>query len=347
MPTRAQPREPVRPRRRRWAHLSDEALLDVRLCDLGLRIERTALAARLERLYDELAARDIPFRPPVWLSNEWFSPDGTPGIAIPFYLAHPRLMRLEQKQMFEVEGGNRRSCMRLLRHEAGHALDTAYRLHFKRRWREAFGSFSRPYPDFYRPKPNSRRYVLHLDAWYAQAHPAEDWAETFAVWLTPRSSWRRQYADWPVARRKLEAVDAMMSEIAGRAPRVRRRRPVDPLESIRQTLREHYEEKRARYDVEWKGVYDDDLRRIFSERGRQSASRFLRENRKLIRSEVARWTGAHSYTIDQVLEEMIDRCRDLRLRLGIPATQARRQSMLLLTVHTMNCLYSTRHEIPL
>src|ERR1044072_3467043 len=98
--------------------------------------------------------------------------------------------------MLEVEGGTDTECLRILRHEAGHALDTAFRLHFKRQWREHFGSFAQRYPDFYKPKPKSRRYVLHLPTWYAQAHPAEDFAETFAVWLTPRSRWRRRYRSW-------------------------------------------------------------------------------------------------------------------------------------------------------
>src|SRR6266567_3408508 len=96
-------------------------------------------------------------------------------------------MKLERKQMLEVEGGTDTECLRILRHEAGHALDTAFRLHFRRQWRELFGSFAQRYPDFYKPKPKSRNYVLHLRAWYAQAHPAEDFAETFAVWLQPRS----------------------------------------------------------------------------------------------------------------------------------------------------------------
>ena len=87
----------------------------------------------------------------MWLSSEWFSPDGIPGIAIPFYLAHPRLRKLEHRQILEVEGGTEGECMRILRHEAGHAIDTAYRLHRRKRWREIFGSFSQPYPDSYRP----------------------------------------------------------------------------------------------------------------------------------------------------------------------------------------------------
>jgi hypothetical protein len=131
-----------------WQRLSDEQLLDLRICDLPIKIKGSFLEPQIKRLYRELNARGIRFKPHVWLAEEWFSPDGVPGIAIPFYLAHPRLMKLERKQMLEVEGGTDTECLRILRHEAGHALDTAFRLHFKRRWRELFGSFAMPYPDF-------------------------------------------------------------------------------------------------------------------------------------------------------------------------------------------------------
>ena len=174
---RAPRREPA------WTRLDDEALLDLRFCDLRLSLTRSGLDVAVRRLYEELRQKGIRFRPHFWLSTEWFSPDGTPGIAIPFYLGHPRLKRLERQQMFEVEGGTAEWCMRILRHEAGHAIDTAYRLHRRRRWRELFGRYSLPYPAFYQPRPYSRRYVLHLDLWYAQSHPSEDFAETFAVWL--------------------------------------------------------------------------------------------------------------------------------------------------------------------
>src|ERR1051325_307282 len=176
--------------------MTDEQLLDARFCDLPLRIEGTPLESRIARLYGEFAAHELAFRPHVWLSEEWFTPDGVSGFAIPFYLAHPRLGKLEQKQMLEVEGGTEKDCLRIMRHEAGHAIDNAYNLHRKKRYRELFGSFNRPYPDWYRPKPNSRDYVLHLPAWYAQAHPAEDFAETFAVWMRPKARWRKRYAGW-------------------------------------------------------------------------------------------------------------------------------------------------------
>ena len=192
--------------------------------------------------------RGLRIRPHAWISNEWFSPDDTPGIAIPFYLTHPRLMRLERRMIIDVEGGTVSECMRILRHEAGHVVQVAYQLHRLRRWQELFGRSSTRYPSYYRPNPASRRYVYHLPHWYAQSHPDEDFAETFAVWLTPRSNWRRRYAGWP-ALKKLEYVDELMAEIAGQRPLVRQRVRVDPLSSLTQTLAEHYATKaRALFD---------------------------------------------------------------------------------------------------
>jgi hypothetical protein len=323
----------------------------MRVADLDVRIRGTPLEARVDKLHRELEQRGIHFKPHVWLSTEWFSPDGVPGIAMPFFLAHPRLLKLEARQMLEVDGGTAASCMKILRHEAGHAIDTAFRLHFRKAWRDVFGRYSQRYPQYYRPRPNSRSYVLHLDAWYAQAHPAEDFAETFAVWLTPRSNWRRAYRDWPTALAKLEYVDELMDEINGSAPRKRSRAHIDPLSASKQTLGQHYRTKRKRYGAAWPDYYDDDLRRLFSDERRYAAqpraSVFLRAIRADVRGEVAGWTGAHSYTVNQVLQDMIERCRELKLRLAVPRAEAKRQAAMLLTVHTMNCLHGRRHEIAL
>ncbi|MDJ0868452.1 MAG: hypothetical protein QNK03_20260 [Myxococcota bacterium] len=229
-----------------WTELSDEALLDVRLCDLGLRLEGTPLAGRLERVHGELAAAGLRFRPYAWLSNGWFTPHGVSGFAIPFYLAHPRLTRLERALMGEAEGDREAWCLQLMRHETGHALDNAYRLHRRRSWREQFGPFGEPYRVRYTPNPRSRAFVRHLDGWYAQSHPGEDFAETFAVWLQPRSGWRRRYAGWG-ALRKLEYVDALMAELRGEPPRLRTRERTDSLLGLRHTLREHYRRRLVRY----------------------------------------------------------------------------------------------------
>lgn len=333
-----------------WVDLSDEELLEWRMCDLGVELEGTPLQRRVERLYEELEYREIRFRPHCWLSDEWFSHDDVPGIGIPFYLAHPRLSRLERRQMFDVEGGNQEWCLKILRHEAGHAIDTAYRLHRRRKWREVFGRFSQPYPAYYQPRPYSKRHVLHLDLWYAQSHPAEDFAETFAVWLKPKSRWRSQYQGWP-ALRKLCYVDEVMSEIAEQKPANHSRRRIAPLHRIRKTLAEHYKQRRVRFGLDHPDVYDRELRRLFSDApehsGRPRAASFLRQIRREVRQVVARWTGQYRYTIDQVLEEMIARCEELDLRLDRAERKAKRDALVMLTVQTMNYLHNGHHRIAL
>lgn len=333
-----------------WANYTDEQLLDLRLSDLGLKIEGTELEFYIERLYAELERKGMSFRPYFWLSNEWFTPDGYSGIAIPFYLAHPRLKLLERAQMYEVEGGTPTWCMRILRHEVGHALDNAYRLHFRKRYRELFGSWATPYPDYYQPKPYSKSYVIHLDMWYAQAHPAEDFAETFAVWLRPGSGWRQRYAGWP-ALRKLEYVDELMKEIAPKATSITTRRRSRPLRSLKQTLREHYKARRMHYMQEWPDFYDNDLRRLFSDdpkyRKNPSAASFLRKIKPDLRRMVSRWTGEYQYIIEQALDDIIDRCRELRLRLVRSADRTKLDSIVMVTVQTMNWLHDGNHRVAL
>src|ERR1043165_3053041 len=196
-----------------WVSWSNEKLLDLPMNQLGVTLDGAFLSGQIEQLYTELEARQLVFRPHFWLSNEWFTPDGVPGIAVPFYLAHPRLEKLEMDQMLEVEGGTPEWCMRILRHEAGHAIDNAFKLRQRRRRQQIFGPSYKAYPEYYDPKPYSKSFVLHLDSWYAQSHPDEDFAETFAVWLT-LSDWRERYAGWP-ALKKLEYMDALMRGLAG------------------------------------------------------------------------------------------------------------------------------------
>ncbi|MDQ3171565.1 MAG: hypothetical protein M3Q55_15630, partial [Acidobacteriota bacterium] len=157
-----------------WQSLDDERLLDLRVCELGLKIEGSALEERIAIVDSELEARGLQFRPYYWLSDDWFTPDHVPGVAIPFYLAHPRLSKLEESQMLEVEGGTHEWCLQILRHEVGHAIDNAYMLQRRRRRLKVFGQSKKTYPEYYTPKPYSRSFVVHLDSWYAQSHPDED-----------------------------------------------------------------------------------------------------------------------------------------------------------------------------
>ena len=330
-----------------WPNLSDEELLDVRLSDLPLTIEGT-LAARIAQLRAELDERELRFPLHFYLSDEWFTPDGATAIAIPFYLAHPRLEKLEDTQMLEVEGGEHEWCMRILRHEAGHAIDNAFRLRRRRQRQHTFGSPSQPYPEFYTPKPYSKSFVLHLDSWYAQSHPDEDFAETFAVWLTPNSEWRQRYAGWR-ALGKLEYMDSLMDSLRGATAPVQNPEEVDSLNGLRSTLRQHYRNKRRYYGVDYPNFYDRDLRRLFSDApdfaNAMPAAQFINRIRRSVRRVVSGWTGIYQYTIDQVLEDMIARCRELNLRLAVPEDQGRQEFTVLLTVQAMNYLHSGGHRL--
>ena len=339
---------PIRPAKN-WAKMSDEKLLDVRMCDLGLSIQSTPLEGMIQQLHREIAAQNIRLKPHCWLSDEWFSPDGIPGIAIPFYLAHPRLIRLERHQMLDVEGGTKSWCMKILRHEAGHTVDTAFGFHRRKRYREVFGRYSDPYPEFYRPKPRSKSFVQHLEPWYAQSHPAEDFAETFAVWLTPGQRWRTDYAGWK-AIKKLEFVDDMMAEIAGRAPKVKSRRKLDPVERMKKTLREHYFERHQRYNINYTTSFDDDLMRLFlapDSGATRKAHTYLQKHRNQICDTISNWTGEYRYNINQVLREMIERCRMMNLRVRTDDQQLQQDTLIMVTVHTMNYLYRGNHQVAL
>lgn len=332
------------PQRFSWAELPQAELLDVRLCDLGLTIEGTWLEERIERLYGELAERGLCLRPHCWLSEEWFSPAGIAGVALPFYLAHPRLLRLERTQMREVDGGTMASCLRLLRHETGHAFQHAYGLARRPAWQKIFGRASAPYPTAYRPNPASKRYVQHLEGWYAQAHPDEDFAETFAVWLQPHGNWRKRYAGWP-ALKKLEYVDGLMRALADVTPPRQSRRTPYSLSATRTTLGDYYARKRAHHKTGSTTSYDRDLLSLFGRQhgvGGERAAAFLRRQRLTIRTMVTRWAADYQFTVDRVFKEMLARSHELGLVARGPDRRLTVEFAILLTVHSMHYLHRVR-----
>lgn len=223
--------------------LSDEELLEKRICDLQSQLQGTELEPRIQALYKELDEKGITFHPPCYLGDEWFSPEDVPAIAIPFYLAHPRLKKLEQKMMLEVEGGTQEECLRLLRHESGHALNHAYLLSKQSQWQKIFGSPTKELTYIYKPHPYSRNFVVHLDNWYAQSHPEEDFAETFAVWLTPGLDWRAKYNGWN-ALKKLEYVDQLINEIKNKPPSVKSGEKICSASRLKSKLKTYYHKRR-------------------------------------------------------------------------------------------------------
>jgi hypothetical protein len=226
-----------------------QRLLERRICNFGLRIKGSPIEPCVRQLKRELAAKGLDYTPSFYLTDSWGCPDRVPVIGIPFYLASAVLGRIEQEQTGHLEDAQ--TIMQLLRHETGHAINYAFRLWEQPGWEETFGPFFKPYRDAFRPNPWSRRFVRHIHSrpyrrTYAQKHPDEDFAETFAVWLTPRSGWRRKYQDWP-AIEKLRYVDRLMRKLCGQEPRCKRGKLVNPISKLTMPLAEHYRRLARRY----------------------------------------------------------------------------------------------------
>ncbi len=324
--------------------LEEEELLKQRLCDLPLSIEGTWLQECIQELYRELEAKQLPFRPECYLADEWLSPKDEPVIGIPFYLAHPVLIRLERKMMLEVEGETRAWCMQLLRHETGHALCHAYRLQQRKSWKDAFGSPSQEYKDTYRFRPYSKNYVHHLEGFYAQFHPDEDFVETFAVWLTPGLDWKTQYQGWK-ALKKLAYVDKLMRTIQGKTPKVLKGKKYWHIKQSRMTLQSYYKRKRHSWAEDFPDFHDDNLKRIFGDMPEKSkdglsACKLIRKHRKMIINEIAIWSGEKKYIIHRLLKMILKRCQDLRLYVKDSEPVALANLTSYITTLVMNYVYT-------
>jgi hypothetical protein len=298
--------------------ISEEELLKTRISDFPLKINGTWVESCVRQLYQELESQGIVFKPQCYLADEWLTPEGETCIGIPFYLAHPTLIHFERKYMFEAEGEGESWCMRLLRHETGHALCYAYRLNQRKQWQKLFGSSAQEYGDSYKYRPYSKNYVRHLEGYYAQYHPDEDFVETFAVWLTPGLDWRRQYQGWK-ALEKLEYVDRLMKEIRGKKAPVKNNQKFWRLSTLRYTLEQYYKKKRSSWEEDFPEFHDDYLKKIFFVPGDwvipvYPANDLISKYRQEILDSVARSTGVRKYIVSEILKSVLNRCRDLKLR---------------------------------
>jgi len=328
------------------ATIAEDQLLGLRLAELPVRIEGTWLEARVAQLHNELKSKNIQFAPRCYLADEWLTPEGEPVIGIPFYLAHPRLIELQKKMLLEAEGDTDDWCMKLLRHEAGHALSYAYDLHRRRSWQRVFGHSSEAYEETYRFRPYSKGFVRHLDYYYAQYHPDEDFVETFAVWLTPGLDWRKKYAGWK-ALDKLVFVDKLMASIAGKPPLRASGRQLWKTSTIRSTLKRYYQKRRVAEAEDFPDFHDDNLRRMFSEgkaRGetRHAIAKVLQAHRKSLLATVSSLTGESRFMVNEVYKAVLQRSRALRLVSEDPDTVAVLQLATYLTTLMMNYRYTTR-----
>lgn len=330
-----------------WALLSDQDLLERRISTLGLRLEDTALDPLIRQLYEELSARALVFHPPCHVGDEWFVPIGVPAIFVPFFLVHDRLRALERTMMLEVEGGTTDWFMKLIRHEAAHAYSYAYQLPRKKKWQQTFGRTSRDEtPDFYQPRPFSRSYVVNLDDWYAQSHPDEDFAETFAVWLTPGLDWRKRYAGWK-ALQKLEYVDELMRSLRGKPPVHMPEYRAADYDCLSLKLKTYYARKRKLYEDTYPDFYDTDLRQLFSAAagpGRIKASSYLRLRRRRLMNSVCQWTNEKKFRVNKLLARLIDRCEQLELHVLNDDPQQDFRVSSFITTLVMNYLFTGRFK---
>jgi hypothetical protein len=328
-----------------WASLSDEQLLERRISKLGLRLEGTTLEPLIKQLYDELTAKGLTFLPPCHIGDEWFVPIGIPAIFIPFFLVHNRLRGLERSMMLEVEGETPEWFMKLMRHEAAHAYSYAYQLQQKKKWEQTFGKTSdEETPNTYRPRPFSRGYVVHLDDWYAQSHPDEDFAETFAIWLTPGLDWRKRYAGWKGARQKLEYVDELMGSLAGKPPTHTPKYRVAENNFLNVKLKTYYARKRKLYEDTYPDFYDVDLRQLFAAPTGMKASRYLREHRRRLMNSVCQWTNEKKFRVNKLLSRLIERCDALGLRVYEDDPQMNFRVTAFITTLVMNYLFTGKFK---
>jgi hypothetical protein len=278
-----------------------QRILSTRICDLDLTPDGVLLEC-IDEVKRELKARGISFVPQFYLGDDdfWTADKGI-SVNVPWYLANATLWRMVNDHLFVY---SRREVLMYLRHETGHALNYAFELWRRKDWVNTFGDFNRPYRDVYNPNPWSRDYVRYLHRagmyHYAQKHPDEDWAETFAVWLDQGSRWRYRYRDWQVALAKLEYVDRVI-EVEGACsepPPNERPGLRIPYTEIKETVAESFRINDA-VDPDL-AEYRHDLLEIFP-RGRarmpghgsnqQSAARFIQQHQRLLTERLAGWIG--------------------------------------------------------
>jgi len=305
---------------RKYIHLDEitEAdLLNTRICDLPIHVEDTWLEACVDQLHQELHQKHLLFKPDCYLADEWMTPVGETCIGIPFYLAHPVLIQLEKKFMVQAEGETKKWCMKLLRHEAGHAISYAFRLNRRSTYKRTFGPSNVDYGDSYKYRPYSKNYVRHLDGFYAQYHPDEDFGETFAVWMTPDVDWEKKYCGWP-ALEKLKYVDLIMKSIRGKEQVMKSNQKEWRLSTLRMTLKNYYKRKRLEKAEEIPDFHDVFLKKIFDEptkntKNIKKASDVIQKYSKNVVTHVSKFSGERKYVINDLLKDIHKRGRELKL----------------------------------
>ena len=334
----------------RVRELSFQTLLNEPIGGLELR-PADVLRACLIQLRRELKKQKIAFFPHFYFGEEpWGCIDRTGSVGVPFFLANNALRRIAERYYYAY---SKKDIMMYLRHEAGHALNYAYKLWIRPDWRETFGPFHKTYRSFYNHDPYSKDYVRYLhfigNPHYAQKHPDEDFAETFAVWLDPASKWKWNYRRWKGALHKLRYIDRLF-----RRERVAEHRPLrvrynesDSYRNIRSTIAEYFEiEKKVDPRIK---EYTQDLKEIFlsgRSRSRRTmrADLFIRNYGEHIEDELVAWLAdADRRIVRSYLREVQTICRLHNLRVHPDhSTEKLVELVIVSTYHVLNKLKRIR-----
>ena len=306
-------------------------LRSVPIKDLGLAIEGTELEPIIAEFLREVDRAGLSrVMPRVYLSTEWGVPFGTISIGVPFYLTRPELVAIQAEQTSHVEGVGRADILRYLRHEMGHVVNYAYKLYEREDWVRAFGSITQPYLEDYRPQPFSHRFVRHLPGWYAQKHPDEDWAETFAVWMTPALDWRTQYAAWPTALQKLEYCDSVVEQVRQTEPPVRSEERDEDVSELAYSVADHYTQVEPDGDELPAGL-SGALTAIFDELGpaaapadspRKPAGALIRRLERDLVTNIFCWTGHFPERTRPLVRRLADLADELKQGYPVEREQA-------------------------
>lgn len=321
-------------------NIEKQTILSRRINELPLKIQGTRLETFINKLYLTLEEHGITFRPKCYLADDWGCPDGVPVIGIPFYLADPRLSQLEG-ELTGINAEDDREIFMYLYHEAGHAFNYAYKLYLQSEWRSLFGLFSKAYKENYKPKPFSPSFVRHIPGWYAQKHPDEDFAETFAVWLT-NADWKKIYSETP-ALTKLLYVDRIVKEWGRRPPLVNKEILDTPIEELTETLKDWYsKDDSVNVKNELPEIINEDLKTLFNYSGSDyQASEFIKINRLKLSQDINCWTGVNQEKIEALINELIKRTKLLNLKID---NERLNESLIDLTIFVntlvMNYLYT-------
>jgi hypothetical protein len=334
----------------RLKELSFQQLLSQRICDLDLR-PSGLLRDCLITLRRELKQKNISFYPNFYFGEEpWGTIDRTGSIEIPFYLANRTLQKIAKRYYMSY---TKEELMIILRHETGHATNYAYKLYQRPDWKRLFGNFRKKYRNFYNYDSYSKDFVRYLhyigNPHYAQKHPDEDFAETFAVWLDPQSKWKWNYRNWDGALEKLRYVDRLF-----RKEKVALHRPVnvrydnsDNYKNITCTVAEYFEiEKKVDPRVQ---EYIQDLKEIFTPTTVRSrhllrADLFIQNYAEYLEEELSSWIAkADKREIRKYVREIQTICSLNNLRLHPDqATEKLIELVIVSTYHVLNRLRRIR-----